>query len=289
MSVPGASHQNSTPLDLAECATLATLLEASAPKPGNVHPHAGFADLSYMDFVISAVATGPIIAAAAERGLGQTVLAAVQATRERVGTNTNLGTLLLVVPLAMVPRGEPLDQGIQHVLASLTPGDATHVYAAILNAQAGGLGEVPEHDVAGTPPEDLCAAMQLAADHDLVARQYTNGFAEVLGEVAPALVGHEAEQPLGEAIVQVQLQLMAKYGDSLVLRKCGEETNAELRRRATIALESAPEKLKNSRQALDDWLRADGHRRNPGTTADLIAAGLFCVLRDRQIRWPLAW
>jgi triphosphoribosyl-dephospho-CoA synthase len=30
----------------------------------------------------------------------------------------------------------------------------------------------------------------------------------------------------------------------------------------------------------DFWLRCDGHRRNPGTTADLIAAGLFAALRD---------
>jgi triphosphoribosyl-dephospho-CoA synthase len=31
---------------------------------------------------------------------------------------------------------------------------------------------------------------------------------------------------------------------------------------------------------LDFWLRSDGHRRNPGTTADLIAAGLFVGLRE---------
>ena len=30
----------------------------------------------------------------------------------------------------------------------------------------------------------------------------------------------------------------------------------------------------------DAWLRADGHRRNPGTTADLIAATLFAGFRD---------
>jgi triphosphoribosyl-dephospho-CoA synthase len=28
----------------------------------------------------------------------------------------------------------------------------------------------------------------------------------------------------------------------------------------------------------DRWLRADGHRRNPGTTADLIAAALMVAL-----------
>ena len=33
----------------------------------------------------------------------------------------------------------------------------------------------------------------------------------------------------------------------------------------------------------DFWLRSDGHRRNPGTTADLIAAALFAGLRDGWI------
>jgi triphosphoribosyl-dephospho-CoA synthase len=35
---------------------------------------------------------------------------------------------------------------------------------------------------------------------------------------------------------------------------------------------------------LDFWLRTDGHRRNPGTTADLIAAGLFVGLRERILQ-----
>ncbi|MCS6850573.1 MAG: triphosphoribosyl-dephospho-CoA synthase, partial [Gemmataceae bacterium] len=30
----------------------------------------------------------------------------------------------------------------------------------------------------------------------------------------------------------------------------------------------------------DAWLRADGQRRNPGTTADLVAASLFAALRQ---------
>jgi triphosphoribosyl-dephospho-CoA synthase len=35
-------------------------------------------------------------------------------------------------------------------------------------------------------------------------------------------------------------------------------------------------------QALDKWMREEGHRRNPGTTADLIAAGLFVLLCCQQ-------
>jgi triphosphoribosyl-dephospho-CoA synthase len=38
----------------------------------------------------------------------------------------------------------------------------------------------------------------------------------------------------------------------------------------------------------DFWLRSDGHRRNPGTTADLITAGLFVTLWEGTLRLPLA-
>ena len=37
-------------------------------------------------------------------------------------------------------------------------------------------------------------------------------------------------------------------------------------------------------QELDEWLRADGHRRNPGTTADLVAASLFAAFREGVLR-----
>jgi triphosphoribosyl-dephospho-CoA synthase len=36
----------------------------------------------------------------------------------------------------------------------------------------------------------------------------------------------------------------------------------------------------------DAWLRADGHARNPGATADLVTAALFAALRDGTIRLP---
>jgi triphosphoribosyl-dephospho-CoA synthetase len=42
---------------------------------------------------------------------------------------------------------------------------------------------------------------------------------------------------------------------------------------------------------LDKFLRADNHARNPGTTADLVAAGLFVALREKKIdpALPFIW
>ena len=36
----------------------------------------------------------------------------------------------------------------------------------------------------------------------------------------------------------------------------------------------------------DTWLRAEGHSRNPGTTADLMTACLFVLLREDTIPLP---
>ncbi len=272
------------------CATLACVMEATAPKPGNVHRGADFEDASYPDFVVAASVIGPSMELAVARPLGQTVLEAVEATRSAVATNTNLGTILLVTPLAKVPRSVPLDVGIVEVLGQLTPQDASDVYRAILSANPGGLGRVESADVADTPPADLVAAMRLAADRDMVARQYAEGFHHVLKVVVPWLGrALEAGLSVSDAIVHVHLELMAEFPDSLIARRRGLEVAQRAAAMARDVLSAgAPrdEAYERALADLDFWLRADGHRRNPGTTADLVAAGLFAALRDGIIKPP---
>ena len=36
-------------------------------------------------------------------------------------------------------------------------------------------------------------------------------------------------------------------------------------------------------EKFDDWLREEGHTRNPGTTADLVAACLWVALHERIV------
>ncbi len=103
---------STSPISIGEAATLACLYEARAPKPGNVHPGASFADVTFEDFQASAKVIGPVMQDAQSRGVGQTILDAVQATRDAVGTNTNLGMILLFAPLAAIPDDQDLTQGI---------------------------------------------------------------------------------------------------------------------------------------------------------------------------------
>ena len=53
---------------IGQCATLACILEVAAPKPGNVHRGSDFDDVGLNDFLVSAVAIGPAMEAAAESG-----------------------------------------------------------------------------------------------------------------------------------------------------------------------------------------------------------------------------
>src|SRR5688500_14808070 len=115
---------------VAGAAQLACVLEASAEKPGNVTPRHDFADTSYEDMLRSAIALGPEIGRAAERGVGETVLAAVRATRRVAGANTNLGIALLLAPLGRAALlGGPLHERLEDVLGALTLDDAGAAYA----------------------------------------------------------------------------------------------------------------------------------------------------------------
>ena len=88
------------------------------------------------------------------------------------------------------------------------------------------------------------------------------------------------------AIIHLQLTLMSRFPDTLIARKCGRELAAESATRAQEVLDAGGLQTELGRLMLhqfDAWLRADGHRRNPGTTADLIAASLFAAARDGMI------
>ena len=278
-------------LTTGQCAALACLLEASAPKPGNVWRGADFADMTFLDLAVSGVALVPAMDRATERPVGETILEAVEAMQASVGTNTHLGSILLIAPLAAVPRDEELVAGLPAVLASLSVDDARHTYQAIRLAQPGGMGRVEQADLAVDPELSLVACMALASHRDLVARQYTEGFATVIDRVVPSLEeGVRTGQGLEDTIVLTALRLLAEFPDSLIARKCGTDAARQTSDRAAHVLDAGwpgEAAFQRALSDLDFWLRSDGNRRNPGTTADLITAGLFVLLREGRLDFPL--
>ncbi len=296
MTEEGSSlHSSCRPgrtLSAGRLAELACLLEVTARKPGNVHRFADLPGLHFADFLLSAAAIAAPLDRAVSEGVGAAVLGAVEATRGLVSTNTNLGIVLLLAPLAAVPEGVDLAAGVERVLAETTVADACLVYRAVRLAQPGGMGEVPDQDLSREPTIALRAVMALAALRDTIALQYANGFREVLGEGLPAIREHQqAGQPLETSIVTAYLHLLARHPDSLILRKHGSGRAREVSLRAAAVLEAGWPDRAEARRLCDEfdvWLRQPNNGFNPGTTADLVTAALYAALREGFIRPPFS-
>jgi triphosphoribosyl-dephospho-CoA synthase len=272
--------------EIAAAAQLACLLEVSAPKPGNVSPERHFHDTRYEDFLASAVAIGPALAGAGSRPLGATIRAATEATARWTRSNTNLGIVLLLAPLARAAArsGGDLRSRLGAVLDETTLEDAADAYAAIRLARPGGLGASSAEDVAAAPTVTLREAMALAADRDAVAREYTNRFALTFEVGASAVYGART-RGLGwsDATVECFLALLAASPDTHIARKLGraEAERVSVRAREIVAAGGTGSAAgRAALAALDAELRDPRNTRNPGTSADLTCAALFVVILE---------
>lgn len=275
-----------TPAEVAAAGQLACLLEVSAPKPGNVSPERHFHDTRYEDFLASAVAIGPALAGAGQNPLGTTIRTAVEDTRRWTKSNTNLGIVLLLAPLAraQLRSGGRLRERLAGVLAETTVNDAEQVYAAIRHARPGGLGETATEDVSRPPTVTLREAMALAADRDAVAREYVTDFALTF-EVGVPAIRSAREEGLAwtDAAVEAYLRLLDAAPDTHIARKLGRGEAGLVSSRAREVLKAGGTRTAEGRQALtllDAELRDARNRRNPGTTADLTCGALFVVILE---------
>ncbi|MCS6877825.1 MAG: triphosphoribosyl-dephospho-CoA synthase [Geminicoccaceae bacterium] len=268
-----------SPERIAAAFVSACLAELEALKPGNVHRFAEGHGLRVADFAASARAAAPALARSGAR-LGRRILDAVAATRKAVGTNTNLGILLLCTPLAVAAeRPDPLPEAVVAVLAATGPEDARDLYAAIRLAAPGGLGRVAEADVAEEPTVSLREAMRLAEERDRIAWNWTHGFADLFATGVPLLDELEARGwSEAWALSGLHLHFLARIPDSHVARKFGAGAARALAAEAApfarrLLAAARPETLAGELLLFDAALKARGI--NPGTTADLVVASLF--------------
>jgi len=274
---------------IAEAFKAACRDELDALKPGNVHVFADGHRMNAAQFIRSAeAAAGPLTAPGSR--IGQRILGAVAATAAAVGTNTNLGIILLCAPLAAAAEqpSPDLKAALARQLAATDVADAALAFQAIASARPGGLGRVARHDVHEPATISLRDAMAEAAERDLVARQYATGFADVFAAGLGALAAARARglDPAW-ATSAVFLAFLSGFPDSHIVRRHGAAAVEEVRRTAGAfyprlngadASHLVPELL-----AWDAALKA--RAINPGTSADLTVATLF-VDRLRAILPP---
>jgi triphosphoribosyl-dephospho-CoA synthase len=274
------------------CFLRACELDVAVRKPGNVSVASPGHRMHAAQFTASAEAAA---AALFESGapVGERIERAVAASWAAVGCNTNLGIVLLLAPLAAAAERPhalynvaALRGALDAVLAALDGADARAAYRAIAMANPGGLGHAPREDVRSVPQVGLREAMVLAAPRDLIARQYTNGFAEVFAasrcDVASGFVLADA---CATDVQRVFLGWLSRHPDSHIVRKHGAAV-AHIVMSAAQAWFAHPSP--GTDPAFAEWdqsLKADGI--NPGTSADLTVATLWIagVLRPAMPAW----
>jgi len=257
----------------------ACILEAKTFKPGNIYPgREGYADLLLSGFLL-----GNTIREICEdihytpsAGIGKYIHTAVIDRTRSVPTNTNLGIILLHVPLAIAAyKGgiEHLEETLDEVNHSTTPDDAVDVMKAM--RKSGAFVGTPENGPDIRSDEGVKEVHQkgytlldlfdISAQWDSIASEWIHGFPITFTGVKDLLSG--------KSILQLYLEILAKYPDSLVRRKYGIKTAERVSRRASKILEHfSLDKLK----LWDHELYT--HGINPGTTADLVSAGIFVAL-----------
>jgi len=273
------------PLDFARIGSdfrTACLAELDALKPGNVHRFADGHGMSTADFEASALAASLVIGVD-DMGVGQRIDLAVDATREVVDHNTNLGIILLAAPLAQaaLAGGGSLREKLHAVLAELTVEDARYAYRAIRKAEAGGLGEVAEHDLATEPDVTLLEAMRAAEIRDRIAWNYTHDFVDVFEMGLKWLHGGKTRWgSVPWVTTYVYLGFLAHIPDTLIERKFGARAASEVRDEARpieagLSQCTDPQDMAGPLTAFDASLKERG--LNPGTSADLTVATLFAA------------
>ncbi|NGM68998.1 triphosphoribosyl-dephospho-CoA synthase [Natronolimnobius sp. AArcel1] len=277
----------------AQNARVALLLEvAGTPKPGNVDRHRDLPDLRFDHFLAGTVGTERGLEMAAEgAAVGAAFERAVEGMAAQGGGNTQFGALLLLTPLVRAARKDLSQPVVESVLEETTVADAANFYRAFehvdvfvsdppedmapLDVRRGG-DAVPTLEERGLTLFDV---MERSVPGDDVAREWVTGF-ERSFRAAKRLA--EADGTPLERAAAVFLSLLAERPDTLVAKRHGEDIAQNITDRAaelhdTNALEDDHEAV----ETFADELVERGV--NPGTTADVTAAGLFIALEHGEI------
>lgn len=279
----------------AQRAQLALLLEpCGTPKPGNVDRHHEYPDLRFEHFLAGAVgAHRGLSIAAGERpvgngdesiepaGVGHAFERAVAGMSRQSGGNTQFGSLLVVVPLVRAATvGDLSPTGVGDIVAATTVADATafyrafeHVDVAVDDPPAGmedldvrhGADAIPALERRGLTLADV---MERSTDRDGIAREWTGEFERTFKAGRSIESG---EGPIPDRAARTFLELLAAEPDTFVATQHDTATAEAASERARAALDGEIDP-----EGLAEEFVAEGI--NPGTTADLVAGGLYVAL-----------
>ena len=283
-------------------------LDVQTPKPGNVSFNSSGFGMTGQDFINSSIACAPLVVQPGLE-LGEKIYLATKESVKVAGCNTNLGIILLCVPVLHVLQklgeegfnklDDPLAYLQEELIKSISAIDLNQskfIYDAIVYANPGGLGKDRKMDVRFANVK-IFDAMRQAKEKDFIAKQYFSGFFEILQQ--PILqkgfrrqwinlekrANFHARQSLTSLIY---FYWLTHIRDSHIQRKFGLRTAEFVRKKAIkffqdqIHFENVLNKVNSGKLRLpnrsrirqfDEFLKVRG--LNPGTSADITVCSLL--------------
>ena len=281
------------PTHIARCAQLAMVLEVSAtPKPGNIDRDHDYTDTRFEHFLASAVGVNPVMekTARSTSGVGSFIHQAVlESARWQNGGNTHFGAFILLVPLVMAGGacGDAacLRESATRLVKETTVDDAVELYRAFSDAKVRvkpvgdlDLGDGASVDKIKEQELTLFDMMKMSAGYDIIAEEWVNGFKKSF-ECARMIREKISTHNINDTVVLTFMEMLARNNDTFIRTKFDSEKAEEVSKRAEEILQKGGDDmdiLRNDIHAFDRELLDEGV--NPGSTADIIIAGLFVAL-----------
>lgn len=225
--------------------------------------------------------------------------------------NTILGTILLHIPLAIamaaaISENKYLDtmlmiNYLRSIINSTTVEDTIDLYKALHLVNPRGdkhktlenwtdqhtrydLDNPEVYDNIRADNITLGELFRMSSKVDRICEEWSNYYHSTIFETLPALrkTMHglaDAE----EAIVEVFVWRLSLEPDNHIIKRAGITPAKDVQRAARETLQTGLKGIEQL-QRLDMILRAQGNLLNPGTTADLLSAALFCRLVELRVQ-----
>ena len=249
----------------------------------------------FEDFLISGVVIGDTIRKATasvdanypeNAQMGKYILEAVKETDNWIENNTNLGIVMLLVPIscaaAISNSFDEIRENVVKLMAATTVDDAIDLYDAINIADAGGMGDQDEYDVASENAKEelrennqtMYDVLKISASWDRLASELTTDMPTCFDIGFKTYYEVKNNDSLNRASVLTFLTILSQVPDTLISRKYGDEKASEVSNQTEELLKFKDDDgFSVKLNEFDNYLFEN--KLNPGTTADLTAASIM--------------
>lgn len=227
-------------------------------------------------------------AARSNSGVGALIHEAVaESGKWQNGGNTHFGAFILLIPLVMAAgrceKETCLKAQVQKVVRETTVEDAVEFYRAFSEAKVK-VKPVSDLDLADSSSSDKIKAqgltlfdlMEISGTYDMIANEWVNGFRKTF-ECATSIRDKIRKHGINDAVVLTFMVLLANNKDTFIQTKFDSNKAEEVSSRAKEILQKGDIiRMRDEIHSFDEELLREGV--NPGSTADIIIAGLFVSL-----------